>query len=1020
MLFWRPIPVTVSHAILAVAATLVLAWGGLWCWRNRDYLGPPVFPLSLMFYFMSFIAPLYFIDFVWGDETNIGVSSAQYIAIGRTALLGFQIDNIAQLGSVHALVVVLVGCVTYVAGFILSRPWLERRLPAMHFSMSARPHRPLLLLWGLVVIAVLMEMVPALATIPSMGQLLRPCALAGFAGFLIFWYRKMISAPHALLGCMVILALFVHQSVTQWAFTPFVFIGVLYVLISIYYKKKFPIIFSLIVIILFISLYSSKQIYRNIISDEKFPQGIENPTILGHIENVARIAGIQWIGSTSGKNEILGVHFGSIGANTLRPPTKRISLLPLLSHVVAHSPEPVPFWDGKSYSNLLTNFVPRAMWPGKPEERFGNSFGHRYNLLHPTDTVTAVNIPWLVELFANFGLWGVAIGMALFGILMACLDRVLNAARMGAVEMAVGLAIFFPLFLQESNFTVVVGQVLPLIVFFYLYFRIGSAVPLPNFSLIAPSGSTGAPDGMEMPRQSAGPAEQSSRVRDILIENRRSPFAARHRLALRIFLLFLLFGAALFIWRPDSMSLTQTGIVLTWVVLMGVASIVYYVGRDRVALPLFPVSLIFYALAFIAPFYLLPFLWPPTDRQVILLGYVAPELSYLGSTAALGAILLGLSGYVLGFLPARMLIFNRLPHMRLPDRYADNRLILLLWGLLLGHLVYAFVPFVTSIPSIGQFFFPAGYVAFGMFFLLWVRGRLSPLQAALVFLVALPAVLINGFLDWLITPIMLMGIFFVFVYYHNYQRAPLVVMIIAVIFLMTSYTGIQFYRVIEKNENWVQEQGDRNVGSKILNLGKLIVHIWIDPQGEDWRMFDQFNITVKGIDALRPIAKRVAMSPLLSHVTNQSPENVPYWNGESYRNLLVSVIPRLLWPDKPQERLGNEFGHRYHLLNPDDDVTSVNIPWLVEFYANFGTVGVFWGMFVIGIFLAFLDRFFNAPGMKGLEVIVGLAVIFPLIYQESNLTVMTGSVLPLALSLWLYFRVGLTIGTRPPSKAVTP
>ena len=64
-------------------------------------------------------------------------------------------------------------------------------------------------------------------------------------------------------------------------------------------------------------------------------------------------------------------------------------------------------------------------------------------------------------------------------------------------------------------------------------------------------------------------------------------------------------------------------------------------------------------------------------------------------------------------------------------------------------------------------------------------------------------------------------------------------------------------------------------------------------------------------------------------------------------------------------------------------------------------------MSLVGGFLAFLDRIFNRQDMTTLEAVVGLAVIFPLAYPEANFSVMTGSLLPLAITLWVYFRFGL-------------
>ena len=59
-----------------------------------------------------------------------------------------------------------------------------------------------------------------------------------------------------------------------------------------------------------------------------------------------------------------------------------------------------------------------------------------------------------------------------------------------------------------------------------------------------------------------------------------------------------------------------------------------------------------------------------------------------------------------------------------------------------------------------------------------------------------------------------------------------------------------------------------------------------------------------------------------------------------------------------------------------------------------------------GAFLAPLDRLLNAPGRRDLEVGVSLGILIPLTYQESNFSVMVGTLPQFALRLYVYFIVG--------------
>jgi hypothetical protein len=159
-------------------------------------------------------------------------------------------------------------------------------------------------------------------------------------------------------------------------------------------------------------------------------------------------------------------------------------------------------------------------------------------------------------------------------------------------------------------------------------------------------------------------------------------------------------------------------------------------------------------------------------------------------------------------------------------------------------------------------------------------------------------------------------------------------------------------------------------------------------------------------------ASRVAHIRTLSYVMSHTPEPVPYWNGKTYELLYASLIPRFLWPSKPTETLGQDFGHRYSLLAEDDRITSINLPWMVEMYANFGTLGVLFGMPIMGLAFAVLTEKFGRGGMDYLNFIVGTAILFQAsVDQENNLSLVFGSLLFTTVALSLYFHLGHWLST---------
>ena len=63
-------------------------------------------------------------------------------------------------------------------------------------------------------------------------------------------------------------------------------------------------------------------------------------------------------------------------------------------------------------------------------------------------------------------------------------------------------------------------------------------------------------------------------------------------------------------------------------------------------------------------------------------------------------------------------------------------------------------------------------------------------------------------------------------------------------------------------------------------------------------------------------------------------------------------------------------------------------------------------MALIGAFLAFLDKLLNAPGRRELEVGIGLGILIPLTFQDSNFSLMVGTLPQFVICLYVYFLIG--------------
>jgi hypothetical protein len=162
------------------------------------------------------------------------------------------------------------------------------------------------------------------------------------------------------------------------------------------------------------------------------------------------------------------------------------------------------------------------------------------------------------------------------------------------------------------------------------------------------------------------------------------------------------------------------------------------------------------------------------------------------------------------------------------------------------------------------------------------------------------------------------------------------------------------------------------------------------------------NILAGGIDAM---LIRSNLSNTFAYTWQLTPKAVPYWDGGSYKSILTFFIPRFLWKDKPKSNNGQEFGHRYFILDVQDKSTSVNLPIMIEFFINFGEKGIFIGMLFLGLSCAFIEMFFLSKPHNTLLQLKGIVLLYPLFNIESDLTLLFSGLLFNAIVLKVYIRL---------------
>ncbi len=453
------------------------------------------------------------------------------------------------------------------------------------------------------------------------------------------------------------------------------------------------------------------------------------------------------------------------------------------------------------------------------------------------------------------------------------------------------------------------------------------------------------------------------------------------KLAYCLFLILIGYSLYLLNKLPVAISWEKAYLAMGIIWLGMLPSLLYLVNSRREPIPFFPLIGVFYAFSFGLP--------------ILLTGIKNPnQYSILAVTKdSLSLVFLGILEMNLVFFIIKIFAIKNIRPINFPYPYTTRRLFNILIIFLLLHLSYFYIPFLQQVPSVGQILEPVGYIAYGMFFILWSNNQLRSNSLKLFIIICFFLEFLKRFTSGALAQVLFLGLYILLIIWYQRKRLPIGLIIASLLFFLTFNSIKGEYRSLVWGGDYSQ--------SNPIEKAQLFVDLAIKRYSSDETEQQEDNYTSSTDSAIN----RTAYIVLFSKVMEDTPKPIPYWGGETYLNLFTSFIPRAIWPDKPTENTGNVFGRRYGYLNQNDYVTSLNLPWLVELYANFGELGVLFGMPLLGAFLSIVDLKLNSPNMNSLEVVIGSTIIFKLIDQESNFSLIVGSLLPFILTIYLIFRL---------------
>lgn len=152
-----------------------------------------------------------------------------------------------------------------------------------------------------------------------------------------------------------------------------------------------------------------------------------------------------------------------------------------------------------------------------------------------------------------------------------------------------------------------------------------------------------------------------------------------------------------------------------------------------------------------------------------------------------------------------------------------------------------------------------------------------------------------------------------------------------------------FFPTIQTLRNTLNEPDRPSVPQALIRLPDRIVSK--SPQGKPRGGFTPDNYIA---DSLLSTTGRLYGLDTLVVARALTPNVHPYLDGSTYSRLPASLVPRVLWPGKPELSFAGTFADDYWGRFSADDQSAQPVGVVGELYLNWGLAAVFLGMFVLG------------------------------------------------------------------------
>jgi len=219
------------------------------------------------------------------------------------------------------------------------------------------------------------------------------------------------------------------------------------------------------------------------------------------------------------------------------------------------------------------------------------------------------------------------------------------------------------------------------------------------------------------------------------------------------------------------------------------------------------------------------------------------------------------------------------------------------------------------------------------------------------------------------------------IYFAEKRRVPRLALFLVIFFTLFFQVGKEEFRKVYWSTDTETSKIDR-------------ARFWADTSLAKWHDAAS-DATGEALEAaLNSTFSRVSLLTQTANVVEMTPSVVPYQGAQLYSYLVVTWIPRVLWPEKPSVSEANRFYQVTYGLSTEEglETVAIGVGVMTEAYISFGWIGVVGIMLLMGIFYDAFQNLFFRNASDVLMTGLGIALLPQIINGEAQMAVYLGGI----------------------------